>query len=227
MLPGHLTPFPHYPNVLDMAKWDAALYTEKLLKKSSLDQMWTPTKLNDGSTQPYGFGWGVDIYRTRKVISHGGGIQGFSTHIARFVDDRLTIIVLANREGGGADALANGIAEFYLPALKENAPKAAADHDPKTTQFLKEVALSLATGAADQKWFTPDAQKFFFPDRIKEGKQMIGAFGELKSFELMEETMRNKEKVRSYKAVFGSTGLRLNFILAEDGKIAGIGIRPE
>src|SRR5262245_29152588 len=36
-----------YFNVVDLAKWDAALYTEKLLKKSSLDQMWTPVKLND------------------------------------------------------------------------------------------------------------------------------------------------------------------------------------
>ena len=214
-------------SVVDLAKWDAALYTEKLLKKSSLEQMWTATKLNDGKTQPYGFGWGVDVYRTRKVISHGGGIQGFSTHIARFIDDRLTVIVLANREGGGADALANGIAEFYLPVLKENAPKAVADNDPKMTQFLKEVALSLAKGTGEQIWFTPGGQQFFFPDRIKDGKQMLGALGELKSFELMEETMRNKEKVRSYKAVFGSTSLRLNFILAEDGKIAGIGVRPE
>ncbi|HEX3229922.1 MAG TPA: serine hydrolase domain-containing protein, partial [Pyrinomonadaceae bacterium] len=39
-----------YLTVYDMAKWDAALYTEKLLKKSSLEQMWTPVKLNNGKT---------------------------------------------------------------------------------------------------------------------------------------------------------------------------------
>jgi len=48
-----------YMTIYDMAKWDAALYTEKLLKKSSLEQMWTPVKLNDGKTHPYGFGWGL------------------------------------------------------------------------------------------------------------------------------------------------------------------------
>ena len=42
--------------VEDMAKWDAALYTEKLLKRSSLDQMWTQVKLNSGTTEKYGFG---------------------------------------------------------------------------------------------------------------------------------------------------------------------------
>src|SRR5262249_28410918 len=46
--------------VLDMAKWDAALYTEKLVKKATLEQIWTPVKLNDGKTYPYGFGWSLD-----------------------------------------------------------------------------------------------------------------------------------------------------------------------
>ncbi len=37
-----------YFSILDLAKWDAALYTEKLLKRSSLEQMWTVVKLNNG-----------------------------------------------------------------------------------------------------------------------------------------------------------------------------------
>ena len=49
-----------YTNVLDMAKWDAALYTEKVLKKGSLDQMWTRVRLNDGKTAGYGFGWDIN-----------------------------------------------------------------------------------------------------------------------------------------------------------------------
>ena len=40
-----------YFSILDLAKWDAALYTEKLLKRSSLEQMWTVVKLNNGQTQ--------------------------------------------------------------------------------------------------------------------------------------------------------------------------------
>ena len=55
-----------YFNILDLAKWDAALYTEKLLKRSSLDQMWTPVKLNDGkpNSDHYGFAWFInDVQR--------------------------------------------------------------------------------------------------------------------------------------------------------------------
>ena len=56
-----------YTNVLDMARWDAALYTEKLLKKSSLQQMWTPVTLRNGKTYPYGFGWDVAHVNGRPV----------------------------------------------------------------------------------------------------------------------------------------------------------------
>ena len=40
-----------YFSILDLAKWDAALYTEKLLKRSSLEQMWTPVKLERWQAQ--------------------------------------------------------------------------------------------------------------------------------------------------------------------------------
>jgi CubicO group peptidase (beta-lactamase class C family) len=46
-----------YTTVLDMAKWDAGLYTERILKQTSLEQMWTPVKLNSGTTYPNGLGW--------------------------------------------------------------------------------------------------------------------------------------------------------------------------
>ncbi|HWO02047.1 MAG TPA: serine hydrolase [Blastocatellia bacterium] len=106
-----------YLTVLDMAKWDAALYTEKLIKKSSLDQMWTPVKLNGGKRQQYGFGWGFDEVRGHKIIEHGGAWQGFTTFIARYVDDKLTVIVLTNRAGANPGAIAHGVAGLYNPEL--------------------------------------------------------------------------------------------------------------
>ncbi len=212
--------------VVDMAKWDAALYTDKLLKRTSLEQMWTPEKLNDGKPLTYGYGWGVDIYRTRKRISHGGGINGFSTFIARFVDDKLTVVVLTNSESGDASALANGIAEFYLPVLAENAPKAIADSDSKLTAFLKEVITSLANGEGNPEWFTPEARAMLFPDRIKQGKEMMGSHGPLNTFELQEDRNEGGVRRRAYKAVFGEFALRCGFTLAADGKIAGVGMRP-
>lgn len=106
-----------YLTVLDMAKWDAALYTEKLLKKASLDEMWTPIRLNDGKTEKYGFGWRPDEIHGHRIIEHGGSWQGFNTHISRYVDDKLTVIALTNLDGANPGSIVHGIAGIYVPAL--------------------------------------------------------------------------------------------------------------
>lgn len=113
-----------YTNVLDLAKWDAALYTERLLKKSSFGQMWTPVKLNSGKTSPYGFGWRVTEVNSHRLLEHGGAWQGFTMHISRYVDDQLTIIVMTNLDSGHSDPgkIAHGVATLYVPALKKPEP---------------------------------------------------------------------------------------------------------
>lgn len=92
-----------YFDVLDLARWDAALYGERLLPRSRLERMWTVTKLRDGSPNSgrYGFGWFRDERDGHLVVEHEGEWQGFTAHIARYLEDRLTIAVLTNL--GGAD----------------------------------------------------------------------------------------------------------------------------
>jgi CubicO group peptidase (beta-lactamase class C family) len=108
-----------YTNVVDMSKWDASLYTEKLLKKESLGQMWTPVRLNDGKTAEYGFGWDVTNVNGHRLIEHGGAWQGFTTQISRYVDDKFTVIVLTNldSEHSQPDKIAHNVAATYNPAL--------------------------------------------------------------------------------------------------------------
>ena len=79
-----------YSTVEDLLIWDQALNSEKLLKKASIDKMFTPFK------DTYAYGWMVDKYKEHKWIFHTGGIQGFATVVNRFPDDGLTIIILKN-----------------------------------------------------------------------------------------------------------------------------------
>jgi CubicO group peptidase (beta-lactamase class C family) len=102
-----------YLNVYDMAKWDAALYGEKLLKKSSLEQMWSPVKLNNGKTYSYGFGWALGEVNKQRIIEHGGAWQGFKSFIARYPDSGLTVIVFANLAQTIPATLAHGVAGIY------------------------------------------------------------------------------------------------------------------
>ena len=105
-----------YTNVLDLAKWDAALDGRKFLKPSSYELMWSPTKLNNKKTVPYGFGWGVSRGQGRRVVAHDGAWQGFTMSIARYLDERFTVIVMTNLDSNSSkpEKIVEEIAAIYL-----------------------------------------------------------------------------------------------------------------
>jgi len=146
--------------VEDMGKWDVALYGEKLLKKSSLDQMWTATMAKDGADAPfnYGFGWFIDSYHGHRLVQHSGGTPGFSSVVYRFLEDKLTIIILTNHSDRIVDQLAIDLAGICLPALKR--PNANPDPDPKTTAMLKSVVSRLLNEKYDPASFTTAMRTF-------------------------------------------------------------------
>jgi D-alanyl-D-alanine carboxypeptidase len=100
----------------DLAKWDALLYTDKVLSEASRREMWTRVRLNDGSTADYGFGWQVDTLKKsgRHVVAHGGSLPGFRAYFARYVNERVTVILLTNGEDVGLADVANGIVDIYM-----------------------------------------------------------------------------------------------------------------
>ncbi len=112
-----------YLTVLDMAKWDAGLYTDKLLKRSSLNKMWTPVKLNDGTIRNYGFGWAIGSHGGHRLIEHGGAWQGFLSHIARYVDDRTTVVVFVNTANADPGKIAHAVAAMCIPGLAATVPE--------------------------------------------------------------------------------------------------------
>ena len=109
--------------VLDMAKWEAALQTDRVLTASSKNEMWTPVKLNDSRTYPYGFGWEIDWFPNGigatgvPMIRHEGTIPGFRAVYWRLPKHDLSVIVLSNLDRAALDNLTAGIAVRYLPEL--------------------------------------------------------------------------------------------------------------
>ncbi len=115
--------------VQDLAKWDAALYRDEPFSKQEREMMWAPAKLNDGSEKPYGFGWNVGNVGKHRQVRHAGTMAGFRTEMARFVDDRLTVIVLTNVGQALPEKIAVTVAALYIPDLlpKRAAVKLPAD----------------------------------------------------------------------------------------------------
>ena len=102
-------------SVLDLAKWDAALYSDKILTADEKRQMWTPGPYDDEEKAHYGFGFFLDSFNGhRRVWHYGAGFSGDRSVIARYVDDKVTVIMLVNGGEPKLPALVNRIAAHYL-----------------------------------------------------------------------------------------------------------------
>ncbi len=93
-----------YSTTEDLLRWEQGLFGGKVVSSASLQKMMTPFK-ND-----YAFGLVVQTIDGRKVVQHGGGIEGFNTFLAYYPDDRLTVVVLANINGPAPNAIAAKLA---------------------------------------------------------------------------------------------------------------------
>jgi CubicO group peptidase (beta-lactamase class C family) len=98
----------------DLARWDAALYHDRVLTRASREAMTRPTPLAGGGASGYGFGWFLDSVDGRWRVRHGGTMPGFRAQMTRFPDDSLTVIVLTNADGAQPDVMAREVARMYF-----------------------------------------------------------------------------------------------------------------
>lgn len=85
--------------VIDLLKWDRALYSNKLLSAEGMKEIFEVATLNDKSKTKYSFGWFVEEnVDFGKIVSHSGGWPGYKTYIDRNITNDKTIIILQNHE---------------------------------------------------------------------------------------------------------------------------------
>ncbi len=90
-----------YSNVNDLYKWDQGLYTNKLVKRSTLEEAFTRQSLNNGTKIDYGFGWFIGRFKSGMLTGikyeyHTGALDGFRNIILRIPQLRFSCIVLSN-----------------------------------------------------------------------------------------------------------------------------------
>src|SRR5262249_18948035 len=125
-----------YLSLEDYIAWDRGLRAGALLKPASWSQIYEPVRLTSGNPYPYGFAWRVEDVAGQHVYRAGGAWQGFETHIARFLGDDLTIVVLTNLADADPSVIVDAIAGLYNPALAAVEPKPITDTEPQVTARL-------------------------------------------------------------------------------------------
>ena len=210
--------------VLDLAKWDQALSRGAPLGASALERMWTPRRVQGGAVAPfaYGLGWFVETRRGRRIVLHDGGTPGFSSILYRALDDRTSVIILANHADAILEHLAFEVAGMYAPALAAPKGAARADPDPATSRRLEAAVRGLLVGAPDLAAFTPAAGLFLRTPTSTSLWAWVAAGGFLESFSYDETEETTDGRVLRYRARVGGADRWFSITLAEDGRIARV-----
>lgn len=98
----------------DMARFEAAMLADKLVKRPARDLMWTPQKTPDGKSTGYALGWGISDKFGIHIVAHTGGQQGTSTAFVLVPERRAGVIVLANMDSVDSGNLADQILKIAL-----------------------------------------------------------------------------------------------------------------
>jgi CubicO group peptidase (beta-lactamase class C family) len=137
-----------FTTVEDLARWDRNFHDPIAGSAEAIDMLHDRYVLNDGSTIAYAAGLQYGEHRGLKTIGHSGADAGYRSHLVRFPDERLSVIVLANRADANPGTLAYQVAELYLagqlaPPREEEPPQPEA---PASETKLEADKLSEYAG---------------------------------------------------------------------------------
>lgn len=222
-----------YINVLDMAKWDAALYGTQLLSQSSLDRLWTIYRLNDGKPNPgkSGFGWWIEKQNNHTLIEYDGAWQGFTCDISRYPDDNLTVVVLTNLDAAHSYPryIAHIIAGLANPALTPAKLAAIVDTQPEIAAILTKVLDQVVAGDDVRTMFAAPLAQTITPTAAEDAKATLSKLWPGGSLTLVNRIQRpgaNGPEFSAFRLSKGNEAVIIVLSIGPNGKISLFRIMP-
>ena len=188
-----------YSTVGDLFRWNEAIFRGKVLTTATLEAAFKPVKTaasqRDNPDAGYGYGWAIGKFRGASEISHGGGLNGFTSFLLRLPGKNFTVAVLANGAPNAApQALAHVATELCLGAELDPRPRAV---------LVSTSALEPLVGRYDY------GQAVLMVER--EGTHLFAQLGTQPRFEIFPKS----ETEFFWKVV----DAQVNFVKGPDGKI--------
>lgn len=215
-----------YLTARDLARWDQALYGDTVLNARLREASFTPAKLNDGSSTGYGYGWSVGTVNGRRHIHHGGAWQGFRAYLCRYVDDRLTVVVLANSDSARPAKFANMVASHYVPALASAPAQEISDQEPALTARLLDAMARLAHGTVPRNVDAALAARLT-PAIVKDIAQTLADAGPLRTVALLARKEEGGLRNYRYRFSYANDTLLVSIVLDESGQFKRFHFAPE
>jgi D-alanyl-D-alanine carboxypeptidase len=196
----------------DLAKWDISIIEGKLMKPASYLELGREVLLKNGVGTNYGLGVNVSLALSRRALSHGGEVSGFTAQNIIFPEDRAAVVVLVNQDAASASGpIASGIPPLLF-ATNDQATAAKLEQAKKVFEGLQE-------GKIDRSLFTDNANGYFSDQALEDFKNSLGPLGKWDSFTQTSQSLRGGMTGRVYMVRFPQKTIRAWTYEMPDGKL--------
>jgi CubicO group peptidase (beta-lactamase class C family) len=215
-----------YLTLLDYLAWDRGLRSQAILTSKSWAQIYAPVVLKSGKTYPYGFGWCIDESKHRPWYHHSGDSQGFATYISRYLADDLTIVALTNRADADTARIIDGVAAVLDPTLAKIQPsRSISDIDPAVTERVRALLKAAAAGTVPRQDLLFDGREL--ADELKGYVRLLHPLGAPLTLTPIDRRALGDDEALAFAAIYREARLRVQIVLAPDGRFADVDIRRE
>jgi len=206
-----------YSTASDLAAWDLALMTGKVLKPDSYALMTRTRQLTDGRTSWYGCGLSLSYRNGRMVISHGGAVSGFVASNLAVPGTKSAAILLSNFEGGGPAAVFDKLVQAILPSPQTiDVPTIAG---PPALEAQKKMLAAYRAGKVDRALLGDEFSFFLTEAKLRTASLKLKPYGEPEKADLESTNERGGMEVSVVRFTFAKGTLRGLMYRTPDGKV--------
>jgi hypothetical protein len=209
--------------VLDLARWDSALYTERMLRANTLQYITTDQHLTNGKPVGYAMGWGLGTVRGKRSISHAGLIWGYRSYFTRFADYDLTVIVVSNQQSADLEPIGRTLAGLAVPALGIRSMNPIPDAYPQLTARHRKFMEGCAAGNFNREGMSELLARTMDENRAADFMKALIANGKVTDFRVVERTRLGENDFRSRYGMWqGKQTWLVTIHVTADGTVTGL-----
>jgi CubicO group peptidase (beta-lactamase class C family) len=217
-----------YSTVLDLAKWDRALWAGTVLTHDELARAWTIDALKGGGTPllHYGYGWEINSLRGHRVIEYDGNWEGFQSAVARYDDRGLTIMVLTNLSLCRVQRIVHTVAGYFDPVVA-HFKQGTDDTRPTLTRRFRALLEEAQQGKLKPERLSPAAQSELSRVWLGALARDLRETGPIEEISFAEERSTSAGLERVYRV---DTQEMVDFFTVrytKDGRIDGVALYHE
>lgn len=203
-----------YSTPSDLAKWNLALISGRVLKPESYALMTAPRKLSDGKISEYGCGLGVRMQNNRQVLTHGGAVSGFVTFNGTVPSTRSSLTLMCNQDAG----LGPVAGQIFSLLMKEpsNVPTI---RGPATVDAVKRAFAGFQKGRINREEFSEEFNYYLTDAKLAGASKWLKGYGAPQKVEVLSTNERGGMEVTTSRLTFKKGNLRALMYRMPDGVI--------